>query len=185
MPERTRRRGRVAVTAGAVGVVLAGFVVLLATREPAVNRLADSPLVGRPAPAIDAARLTGGTYRLDDDAGRWVLVNFFATWCVPCQREHPELVRFATAHAAAGDATVVSVVFDDDPDAVREFFAANGGDWPVVSDDDGRIAVAYGVVRVPESYLVTPRGFVAAKIIGGVTAEGLEDLLARVRGDGP
>ena len=93
-------------------VLLIGFVAILATREPATERRASSPLIGKVAPALSGETLDGGTFDIDDQRGRWVVVNFFATWCGRAVEEHPELVRFDEAHAAAGDATVVSVVYD-------------------------------------------------------------------------
>jgi cytochrome c biogenesis protein CcmG/thiol:disulfide interchange protein DsbE len=105
------------------------------------------------------------------------VVNFFATWCVPCQHEHPELVDFARRHSGAGDASVVSVVFQDETAAVRSFFAEKGGDWPVVLDHDGAVALDYGVTGIPESFLVSPNGTVVDKLIGGVDSGGLDALL--------
>jgi len=160
-----------------VGVLLLGLIGVLATRAPAGERASDSRLLGRPAPPIDGVTVTGDDFHLDDLRGRWVVVNYFATWCVPCVIEHPELVKFDQRHRVTGDARVVSVVFDDDPAAVRRFFDRHGGDWPVVVDD-GSIALSFGVAGVPESYLVDPDGFVVSKIIGGVVADDLEALVA-------
>ena len=181
MTETTRRTPRTALwIAGGVAVVLALLVAVLATREPATSRLVKSPLVGHVAPGIESGTVDGGsTYSLDSRRGEWVLVNFFATWCVPCQQEHDDLVRFADAHAAAGDATVVSVVFSDDAASVRKYFAQRGGAWPVLKDDDGAIATAWGVARVPESYLVAPSGVVVGKVTGGVKFDFLQEQLAR------
>jgi cytochrome c biogenesis protein CcmG, thiol:disulfide interchange protein DsbE len=169
------RRPRVGlIVSGVVAVLLIGFVAILATREPATERRASSPLIGKVTPELSGETLDGGTFDIDDQRGRWVVVNFFATWCRPCVEEHPELVRFDEAHSAAGDATVVSVVYDPaDLDAVDDFFAEQGGDWPVVTD--GRLAaVDYGVVKVPESYLVAPSGIVVQKYTGGVTQQMIE-----------
>lgn len=170
-------RSRVAlVSAVALALLIGALVAVLATAEPSTSKLADSPLLGKVAPPLH-----GGGYDLIDGAGTWVVVNFFATWCVPCQAEHDDLVAFSNAHALAGDASIVSVVFDDTPKNVKAFFKRNGGDWPVVTDTDGRIATDFGVTGVPESYLIDPSGIVRAKIVGGVVADKLEALLARAK----
>ena len=168
--------------AAAAAVVLALFVVVLATRDPATNRAVDSPLLGKPAPALAGdSVLDGEAFDLRDEEGRWVVVNFFATWCEPCRKEHPELIRFAQDHQVADDARVVSVVFEDQKDDVEQWFRDNGGDWPVVDSPDGSIVVDWSVSGVPESYLVDPSGGVRAKIVGGIDADKLDELLRRAQ----
>jgi cytochrome c biogenesis protein CcmG/thiol:disulfide interchange protein DsbE len=162
-------------------VVMLGFIAVLATSDPAANRQTASPLLGRQAPAITGETIAGEPFDLAEHRGEYVLVNFFATWCTPCIREHPELVNFAQRHGTAGDAAVVSVVYADRPKEAREFFAERGGDWPVVMDPEGAVAVAYGVSGVPESYLVAPDGTVVSKLTGGVTASGLDTILDDAR----
>jgi cytochrome c biogenesis protein CcmG, thiol:disulfide interchange protein DsbE len=168
--------------AGAVLVVLAGLVGVLAV-SGGDDRQVRSTLIGRAAPTIAGEALDGSSYDMTEQRGEFVLVNFFSTWCIPCVREHPELVEFEERHRATGDASVVSVVFDDRRAKVQEFFAKNGGEWPVVFDPDGRTALEYGVAGVPESYLVAPDGTVLIKIEGGVTADDLDRLLAQVQGE--
>lgn len=173
-------RGRMGLAVTAVVALLAvAFVVVLATREPASERRSKSPLIGRVAPALVGQTIDGGTFDLDQHRDQWVVVNFFASWCKPCIEEHPELVRFDQAHRAAGDAAVVSVVFNDRVDEVRDFFAQRGGDWPVVADS-GDAVVHYGVVGVPETYLVAPGGEVVQKYTGGVTQAMIESDMAAV-----
>lgn len=166
-----------------IGVVLALLIVVLGTRKAAVDRTETSPLLGKAAPALKGTTLTGQQF----DLGRqstWVLVNFFASWCIPCRQEHPELRAFQTEHAAKGDVNLVSVVFGDEAADVRSFFKDNGGDWPVVLDSQGSIALDYGVAKVPETYLVAPDGTVVYKIASGVTRAGLDRLITEAEKTG-
>lgn len=165
------------VVAGTLGVVMLLFIVLLATRDPASDRQVDSPLLGRAAPRITGATVDGRQFDSATYDGRWLVVNFFATWCVPCVQEHPELVRFQEEQRAAGQANVVSIVFDDDETSVQRFFTRQGGDWPVVFAEPTTIG-AWGVAGVPESFVVDPTGTVVYKLVGGVTAEGLTELVS-------
>jgi cytochrome c biogenesis protein CcmG, thiol:disulfide interchange protein DsbE len=178
--EAPARRRTGLIVSAIVAVLAIGLVAVLATREPATDRRRDSPLIGRVVPPLAGETLAGGRFDIDGQQGRWVVVNFFATWCVPCRIEHPELEAFDRAHRRSGDAVLVSVLFDDDPASARRFFERSGGDWPVVLDSDGLIASAYGTPKVPESYLVTPNGRVAAKFTGGVTRDGLERAIAQI-----
>ncbi|MFP3906799.1 MAG: TlpA family protein disulfide reductase [Acidimicrobiales bacterium] len=177
-----QRRGNTAlVSASIVGVVLVAFIALLATRDSG-DREGRSALIGGPAPAVAGTTLDGATFDLDELRGRWVLVNFFATWCPPCIVEHPELVSFHEAHAGSGDVEVVSVAFQDSGEEIEAFFEEQGGEWPVLAEGVSSVAVSWGVSALPESFLVTPDGVVVHKFTGGVTYEGLQSILSQVRG---
>jgi cytochrome c biogenesis protein CcmG/thiol:disulfide interchange protein DsbE len=178
----TRRGHRARWLAVAVAVPVGLLVAVLATRSPAGTRAADSPLLGKRAPAAEATTIDGQPVQVAQYRGRWVVLNFFATWCIPCRQEHPDLIRFADQHARAGDVQVVGVVYDDSVDEVRKFRQKEGGDWPLLVDPSGRIALDFGVSGVPESYLISPDGTVAAKVVGGVQAAALDRLLAKVKG---
>lgn len=147
-----------------IAVVLMLLVVVLVTRDSAADRADFNPLVDKPAPAIVGTTSDGKPFDLDHLRGKWVVVNFFATWCIPCQQEHPYLVSFDQRHSQAGDVQLISVVFQDAASAVSEFYAKNGGAWPVVDGDQGRMALDYSVVRVPDTYIIDPLGTVRDRI---------------------
>lgn len=177
------RRGKTALILSiVVGIVMAGFVVLLATRQP-VGDTVDSPLIGKPAPALEGTTLSGEKFELARLRGSWVLVNFFATWCPPCIAEHPELVKFSEEHAD-GSASVVSVAYQNSSAEIEKFFTERGGSWPVLASDTDDAVLGYGVVKLPESYLVAPNGVIFAKLAGGVTASGIDELIAKYEGAG-
>jgi cytochrome c biogenesis protein CcmG/thiol:disulfide interchange protein DsbE len=179
---RRRRPHTALIIAVVVGLVMSAFVALLATRKSAVDQQARSPLLGLTAPVIAAPDVTGSPVQLIDDLGKFVLVNFFASWCIPCQIEHPELLRWLARHTAKGDAAIIGVTFEDTAGNAKQFMQQNGGTWPVVADPDGTIALAYGVRGPPESFLINPQGIVLAKFIGRVTADGLDNVVARAEG---
>jgi cytochrome c biogenesis protein CcmG/thiol:disulfide interchange protein DsbE len=179
-----RENRRVApYVAGAVGVVLAMFLVILVLANSGEVNVARSPLLGKPAPEVNSTIIDGGDFSLERRKGSWLVLNFFNSTCVPCIQEHPLLVSFADAQKTSDDPVeMYTVVNDDNDNAVRAFFRANGGDWPKIRDDDGAISVAFGVSKVPESWIIDPNGFVRLRILGAVTDGFLEeqiDLLKR------
>lgn len=159
-----------------VGFVFAILLGLLVWGRPAAQPEV-SPVVGRPAPALEGTTLSGERFDIEDHRGQWVVVNLFATWCVPCQVEHPELVAFDEQHRAGGNVQLVSVVFGDNDDKVRAFFAERGGTWPVLGEAYSPIIVDFGATGVPETFLITPSGIVIERILGGVTQDELNALL--------
>lgn len=173
-----RGRSTALVTAVVVATVVAGLVAMLATRDPSGERAHQSPLFGKLAPPTEGRTLDGDEVSIDDYRGRWVVVNFFASWCTPCRVEHPELQAFHEAHRAAGDAALIAVTYDNATDDARDFFEEHGGDWPVIDDPDNSIGVAYGVAKVPETFVVAPNGTVVHRFAGGVTRADLEEVIA-------
>lgn len=175
------------IAAVVVGVFLTLFIVLLASSDTQVGNSVNFEIVGKVAPDISGTTLAGDTYDLRSQRGDWVVINFFASWCVGCRVEHPELVEFTERHQGDG-VQLVAVMFGDSEEAARNFFLELGGDWPALVDREavGRIAIDYGVTAVPETLLVAPSGRVVQKWVGasGVTADELDRVIALASGEG-
>ena len=132
-----------------------------------------SATVGKPAPEFQLPALEGsGTLSLADMRGKVVVVNFFASWCVPCKQEHPALVRAWERYRTA-DVVLVGVLYQDSVDAGREFARRLGGTWPTAVDESGRTALAFGVFGVPETFFVGPDGVIAGRHIGPIDEDTL------------
>ena len=167
-------------------VIAAGLIAVLATRPPALTVEARSALKGKFAPPIAGPTVDGAYFRLARAPGHYVVLNFFASWCVPCRDEGPELVAFQFRHQRTGDASMVSVVFTDKTDDARSYQRMLGATWPTLADADGSLALAFGVRENPTSFVIAPNGRVVAVVFGGSTAAGLDRIiaLARARGYG-
>jgi len=175
----SHRRHTARWVAAAALVLGASLVAVLATRPSATATEVNTPLVGTRAPAISGTTLAGQAFDLASMRGRWVVVNFFASWCPPCQQEQPDLVAFAYRHRALGDTALVGVVFDDAVSSARGFARSSGATWPAIVDGGGQIALDYGVRGPPETFLVSPSGIVVAHLDGPVTAAQLDYWLRR------
>lgn len=159
-----------------VGLVALALVAVLAGR-PAATQPVSSALIGKPAPPVAGRNLTGGRSSLASFRGRWVLVNFYASWCPPCRTEAPQLVQFAYSRPAGRRVAVLGVVFGDTAGNAAAFEREVGATWPSVIDPGERIAISFGVDDPPQSFLVSPAGIVVDRILGGVTAHGLDRLV--------
>lgn len=156
------------VVAIALASVWAGAAGLL----PPVLRVGDR------APDFSLADLNGAPVRLADYAGRPALVNFWASWCIPCREEFPLLAAALDEHADIG-LVVIGVVYRDRSEAARAFADEMGADWPIVMDPGEAVARAYGVYGPPESWLIAPDGTVVSRQIGSYTAAELETQLSQ------
>ena len=168
-------------------VLLAGLVVVLPLlavlvmnlgRDPHTIR---SPLVGQPAPPFELRPVGGGAaMSLASLRGKPVVVNFWATWCMPCLEEHAALAAGARRHGAA--VQFLGVVYEDEETRVASFLKQRGAAYPSLMDDGGRTAIAYGVAGVPETYFIDASGTVVSKYDGPLSPDVLSSLLRKAGG---
>jgi cytochrome c biogenesis protein CcmG, thiol:disulfide interchange protein DsbE len=171
-PERRRSRTR---TIAIVLAPLALFALLLASGLGKDPRALPSELIGQPAPAFSLPRIDAdGTIDSDDLAGQVVVLNYWASWCVPCRQEHDDLDLAWERYRERG-VVVLGVLFEDTPEGAMGFRRELGGDWPIAADPGSKTAIAYGVFGVPETFVIAPDGTIAAKTTGAVTYPWLTD----------
>ena len=140
---------------------------------PAPDEAATLPV----RPALDVATLDGEAYDLADHRGKWVVVNFWATWCSPCLKEMPEL---SALDAMREHVEVIGLAYEDiDVAAMREFLDSHPVVYPIaivdVYDPPADFATPRGL---PMTYLIAPDGKVAERFLGPVTATDIEQVIA-------
>jgi thiol-disulfide isomerase/thioredoxin len=135
--------------------------------------------VGDPAPDKELTKLDGtGQGEIADYRGRWVFVNFWASWCEPCRTEAPALEAFDKAHEKQGF-TVLGINLDDTTDDATAFVRRYGLTYPQLREGDGRDRRdAYGMTGFPESFLVDPQGKLALIRRGPVNEAYLQQMVA-------
>ncbi len=133
------------------------------------------------APEFRLARFEGGELALSSLRGRYVVMNFWASWCVPCKEETP-LVERVWREYRARDVVVLGVNVQDLEASARKFMTTFGVTYPNVRDRDGAVNRAYGITGIPETFFITREGRVVRKFPGAAVEwrlwnEAVEQLL--------
>lgn len=128
------------------------------------------PVAGSPAPDFSLPQLGGSTVRLAEQRGKVVIVNFWASWCGPCESETPRLVQWYEAHRAAGLMVLgVDSLYLDSRDSVERFAQQYKVRYPVLLDGEGKISKQWRAQQLPRSYVVDRKGVVRFTRIGEIT----------------
>ena len=174
-PVPSRGRGRWLLI-GTVTLVLAGLLLLFGYGVIRAGQFGGVGInavgqIGRiqpgPAPDFEIPLYSGGTFRLSQQRGKVVLVNFWASWCPPCREEAPVLERAWENYHDRGVVMVGVDVWDDQRDA-RAFMKEFGVTYPNGPDSTG-LNVDYGLTGVPETFFIRPDGTIARHWIGPLT----------------
>jgi cytochrome c biogenesis protein CcmG, thiol:disulfide interchange protein DsbE len=147
-------------------IVVISAVLLLRGGGPAATITAGD--VGRPAPTYVLARLGGGALmRNGDTQGRTHVINMFASWCVPCRAEHPQLMAL---HAQGVE--IIGVAYKDQPAETTEFLSELGNPFSAIGlDPDGRFGLQLGIAGVPETFVISGDGRIVAVHRGPLTPQ--------------
>ena len=159
--------------------------ILLAVVGTSCSEPGDGRSVGgikpEPAPEFSLPTLSGEIVTLASLRGKTVVIDFWATWCAPCEFQIPVLNEFYAAHREAGDVEVLGISVDEDSgEEVKAWTEERGVTYPILMGDDA-LARRYGAVGFPALAIVSPQGEIVVRHMGVVDMETLEAGLSRNR----
>jgi cytochrome c biogenesis protein CcmG, thiol:disulfide interchange protein DsbE len=158
-------------TAAIVGMVV--VLVLSFGKDPHEVPFA---LRDKPAPAFKLKRLDGaGEVSSSDFQGKPIMLNYWASWCIPCAQEHSSLVRASREWGSR--VQFVGIVYQDTDPAARAYLAEHGAPYPQLVDPGSEVALDYGVAGVPETYFIDAHGIVRDKFAGPLDARRISERL--------
>jgi cytochrome c biogenesis protein CcmG/thiol:disulfide interchange protein DsbE len=161
--EARRGRSRAWLAAGAIALL-----VLFLLGYGLVSRPAGALQVGDPVPDFQLTTFDGNPWSLDAQRGKIVVVNFYASWCSPC-REEAANVEDTWREYRNQDVQFVGIAYKDAESKAQAFLAEFDVSYPSVADPGSRIARAYGVTGVPETFVIDGEGLLVRHFIGPVS----------------
>ncbi len=160
------------------------IVVIIALKVFPLERspLASSPLAGKKASDFTLPSLDDIAVSLSQFRGRPVLINFWASWCLPCREEMPELVRSYETHKAEGFMILgLNLTYSDTLPDVQEFVSEFHMTFPILLDKDGQVAERlYQIPGVPTSIFVNRDGTIERVQVGLMTGEQIDLFVAEI-----
>lgn len=153
------------------GALVAGLLLASSDATSIAGPEATPSAKRRPAPELAGTVLVPPPVTLADLRGKPALVNFWASWCVPCREEAPHLARFDREMRQR--ARLVGIDFQDAKADALAFVREFGWRFPNLRDPDGALAARYGLVGLPTTYVLDPRGRIGLALTGAQTFESL------------
>lgn len=176
-----------------LGLLAAGLVVVLvwprshrAPTDAGHNKSAGVPVgvnVGNRVPDVTITKLGGQTVKLSSFRGKPVFINFWGTWCPPCQAEMPDIQRVYSAGTPVEFVAINATSTESQPSVVSMFVAAKGYTYPFYLDADGSAEQVFQIQVLPTSYFIDAQGVIQDKVLGPMDAQMLQQHLQRLAGN--
>ena len=165
---------------GFVGAVALSLVLLLGwavvrSKTASNEGVGPFPVNVRPAPDFEVELYEGGTFRLADQRGKWVMVNFWASWCPSCREEAPDMQRAWLRWQERG-VVFLGIDYQDTPADGRAFIREFGITYPN-GPEPGRLSVDFGILGVPESFMIDPEGRIVGRYVGPMKGETIDQMI--------
>jgi peroxiredoxin len=145
-----------------------------------LSGMASPPLrVGGPAPGFELETVKGKVFKSEDLKNKAVILNFWATWCVPCTKEMPELNK-AYASLKDNDVEILAINFAETRSKVDEFINKHHLKFPVLLDKYGDVSQDYKIRNLPVTYFISREGIITGLVFGGITQELIEAKLKKI-----
>ncbi|MBJ8028962.1 redoxin domain-containing protein [Bacillus cereus group sp. N21] len=140
--------------------------------------------VGKIAPDFELSKLDGTKVKLSDFKGKKVILNFWATWCGPCQQEMPDMEAFYKKYKDDVEILAVNYTVSEGANGeekVKKFAEEKGITFPILLDKDITVTTTYKVITIPTSYFVDTKGVIQDKFIGPMTQKEMEKRIAKIK----
>jgi len=152
-------------------VVFGVVVIFLFSNLHTPTQYQGGKLGGKQAPTVKLkSMVSGDTYSLEDLKGKIVFVNFFNTWCVPCNEEEPVLNEFINENKDDPDFVFISIAREDSKDNIKNFIS-----------EEEPVSLAFGVTGQPETFAINKNGIVSATLLSRASKSSLDQMLAASR----
>ncbi|PGO33301.1 thiol:disulfide interchange protein [Bacillus cereus] len=140
--------------------------------------------IGKSAPDFELTKLDGTKVKLSDLKGKKVILNFWATWCGPCQQEMPDMEAFYKKHKENVEILAINYTPSEKgggEEKVSNFAKEKGITFPVLLDKNIDVTTAYKVITIPTSYFIDTKGVIQDKFIGPMTQKEMEKRIAKLK----
>ncbi|MGH0947775.1 TlpA family protein disulfide reductase [Bacillus mycoides] len=140
--------------------------------------------IGKSAPDFELAKIDGTNVKLSNLKGKKIILNFWATWCGPCQQEMPDMEAFYKEHKENVEILAINYTPSEKgggEEKVRNFAKEKGITFPILLDKNIDVTTAYKVITIPTSYFIDTEGVIQDKFIGPMTQKEMEKRIAKLK----